>query len=76
MPAIVVDDQDPWFHAEGAHDSKLLTNRRPAGEREDESEAGSPGRGALATSMRPPWSETMPWTMARPRPVPPFLVVK
>src|SRR6185295_16047941 len=34
-----------------------------------------PAPGADSTWIRPPWSDTMPCTMARPRPVPPFFVV-
>ena len=29
-----------------------------------------PAPTAVSTSMRPPWSATMPWAMARPSPVP------
>ena len=29
-----------------------------------------PSPGALSTSIRPPWSWTMPWVMLRPKPVP------
>ena len=75
LVALVVDDEDPWLHARTTS-TGLAFSPATSGSRGMDTRAVVPRSGALSSVIEPPWSATILWVRARPRPSPVSFVEK